>query len=116
SSWRFRPHQLVVRLITQLSQGWAYRSEVAHQYRLDERPVEQPPDGLARRAVVAGDLAHRRQEGRQEGADQGPTRRRRDVRHRLGVVDQPAEVVVRELRGAKWRLAEFADGRPSVGR
>ena len=72
---------------------------VAHQHRLDERAVEQLPQGLAGGAPVGLHRAQRRHQGRQQGRDQLVALGGGQVGHLRGVVDQPREVVGRELLG-----------------
>ena len=90
---------------------------VAHQHRLDERAVEEPPQGLAGGARVGLERAQRRHQRGQQ--------RRRPARRAappgrsviaLGVVDQPGEVVRRELLGPEPGQAELLEARLALGR
>ena len=74
---------------------------VAHQHRLDERAVEEPPQRLAGGAPVGLEGAQRRHQRRQQGGDQLVALRGRQVGHLGRVVDQPGEVVGGQLLGAE---------------
>ena len=76
---------------------------VAHQHRLDERAVEQLPQGLAGGAAVGLQGAQRRHQRRQQRRDQLVALAGRQVGHLGRVVDQPGEVVRGELLGAERR-------------
>ena len=99
--------------------GDAHRGAVgvAHQHRLDERAVEEPPQRLAGgargrpRGCAAASSASA---GTPRPA--GPALGGRQVGHLGGVVDQPGEVVGGELLGAERRQAVLGrQRRPLVG-
>ena len=81
------------------------RLGVAHQHRLDERAVVQPPQGLPGGAAVGLEGAHRRHQRRQQGLDERVPLVGGQVGHLVRVVDQPGEVVRAELLGAEAREA-----------
>ena len=92
-------------------------ARVAHQHRLDQGAVEQLPQRLAGGALVGLERAQRRHQVRQQ--------RRRPARARwpagrsvicAGVVDQPGEVVVRELLGPEPGQPELLEPRLALGR
>ena len=85
-------------------------ARVAHEHALDQGPVEQPPDGLDRRALVGLEGAHR---GEQLGQQARPASSSRIALGRSvmssGAVDQPLEVV---RRRAAWRGSPSARAPP----
>ena len=72
---------------------------VAHQHRLDEGAVEEPPHRLAGGALVGLERAQRRHQLGQERGDDVVALSHGQVGHRGRVVDQPREVVRGELLG-----------------
>ena len=92
-------------------------ARVAHQHRLDQRAVEEPPQGLAGGALVGLERAQRRHQRRQQRRHQLVALRGREVGHLRRVVDQAREVVGRELLGAEPRQPQLGGERgPLVGR
>ncbi len=87
---------------------------VAHQHRLDQRAVEEPPKGLTGGAFVAGDLADRGQQAGHQLCHQLVARRGRKIGHVLGLGGQPLEVVPGQLVGAEGLLAQLGDGRTAL--
>ena len=88
---------------------------VAHQHRLDQRPVEAAPQRLARGPVVAGQLALRSEQRRQQGAGQCGAGGARQVGHVVGMLGVPAEEVPGQLDRPKRRLAQIGDGSAAGG-
>ncbi len=93
---------------------------VAHQHRLDQRVVEQPPQGLPGRAAIGLERADRRHQRRQERRDDLVPPVGGEVGHRRRVVDEPVEVVRRHLPGPERREPELRrrtrDAPPARGR
>ena len=89
---------------------------VAHQHRLDQRAVEELPQGLAGGAPVGLHGAQRRHQRRQQRGDQLVALGGRQVGHLGGVVDEPGEVVGRELLGAEARQAQLLEQRLALVR
>ena len=88
---------------------------VAHQHRLDERPVEEPPQRLAGGAAVGlGDL-QRGHQARQQALGQLLALRGRQVGHLRRVVGQAREVVRRDLAGAVAGEAQLLQPRLALG-
>ena len=88
---------------------------IAHQHRLDQRPVERAPQRLARGPGVAGQLALGGQQPRQQGVGQRVTGGQRQVGHLVGLVGVPAEEVPGQLAGPERRLAEPGHHGPPLG-
>ncbi len=98
--------------------GDAHRGAVgiAHQHRLDQRPVEEPPQRLARRAAVGLLRAQAGHQVREQSRDELVSLRGRQVGHRGRVVDEAREVVRRELPGTEARQAELLEPGLALGR
>ena len=88
---------------------------VAHQHRLDERAVEQPPQRLAGGVVVAADVPHDGHQLGQQRLRELLARGGRDVGPLRRVVRVPREVVLRELLGAERLLPDRGDGLLALG-
>ena len=91
------------------------RSGVAHQHRLDEGAVEELPQRLAGGALVGLERAQRRHQVGQQRGDQVVALAGREVGHLRRVVDQPREVVRRELLGAEAGQAHLLEQRLALG-
>ncbi len=91
-------------------------ARVAHQHGLDERAVEQLPEGLAGGALVGLlDLERCHQVG-QQSLDELGALAGREVGHLRGVVDQPGEVVGGQLLGPEARKPELLEPCLALGR
>ena len=90
------------------------RLRVAHDHRLDEGTVEEPPHLLDRGPAVGGEVAHRGEQGRQQVGDEVVAHGLREVGHVLRPVDEPLEVVRRQLGGAVGRVPQGDDGLPAL--
>ena len=97
--------------------GDAHRDPVgvAHQHRLDQRAVEEPPQRLAGGAPVGLEGAQRRhQVGQQRGRPAAPRWAAGQVGHLRRVVDQPGEVVGGELPGPEARQSRLDHEVPAL--
>ena len=88
---------------------------VAHQHGLDQRAVEEAPQGLAGGAAVGLEGAQRRHQVGQQRGDQLVALAGGQVGHLGGVVDQPGEVVVRQLLGAEAGQSHLLQQRLAPG-
>ena len=93
---------------------------IAHQHRLECRPVDRAPQHLSRLARVALDLADGVEQLREHRLGDLLSHRRGQVGHLARVGDQPAVVLVGQLLRAKRGQPEFRRrprrGRPRRGR
>lgn len=88
---------------------------VAHQHGLDERPVEEPPQGLAGGVLVGRQMPYdRHQFGKQRFLKLG-ARTGGNVGPLLRIVRVPREVVLRELLGTKRLLTDRGNGFLALG-
>ena len=87
---------------------------IAHQHRLERRAVDRTPQRLSGLPRVALDFAHGIQQLREQRVGDLAAHRRRQVGHQCGVGDQPAEVLVGQLLGAKRRQPQLGDRRGTV--
>ena len=90
-------------------------ARIAHQHRLDEGTVVQPPQRLAGGALSACIVCSGVISGRQQRVDQRRAQVGRQVGHVVGVVDQPGEVVVRHLLGPETWEPGLLDRCPALG-
>ena len=88
---------------------------IAHQHRLDQRPVERAPQRLAGGPAVAGQLALGGQQPGQQGLGQRVAGRQRQVTHLIRAVGVPADEVPGQLAGPERRLAEPGDHGAALG-
>jgi hypothetical protein len=75
----------------------------------------QPPERLARRPVVAGGVAHRPQQGRQQRRRQPISGRGGQVGHLGGVANEAAEIVRGELTGPERLLPQRGESLATAG-